>query len=177
MGALNTLSAVEAARQIAAGKLTSEALVRDCLDRIAVRESEVLAWAYFDPDAAIRQARAADAAPPRGLLHGVPVGVKDLIDTIDMPTEYGSPVYAGHRPAWDAPCVALTRAAGGIVLGKTVTTEFANMHPNKTRNPHDPAHTLRLGGGRRRLHGAAGVRHANRGIHHPALVLLRRRRL
>jgi Asp-tRNA(Asn)/Glu-tRNA(Gln) amidotransferase A subunit family amidase len=141
MGALNTLSAVEAARQIAAGKLTSEALVRDCLDRIAVRESEVLAWAYFDHDAAILQARAADAAPPRGLLHGVPVGVKDLIDTIDMPTEYGSPVYAGHRPAWDAPCVALTRAAGGIVLGKTVTTEFANMHPNKTRNPHNPAHT------------------------------------
>jgi amidase len=75
------------------------------------------------------------------LLHGVPVGVKDLIDTIDMPAAYGSPIYAGHRPAWDAPCVALTRAAGGIVLGKTVTTEFANMHPGKTRNPHNPAHT------------------------------------
>jgi len=141
MGALNTLSAVEAARQIAAGKLTSQALVRDCLERIAARESEVQAWEYLDREAAIRQAKAADAAPSRGLLHGVPVGVKDLIDTIDMPAAYGSPIYAGHRPAWDAPCVALTRAAGGIVLGKTVTTEFANMHPGKTRNPHNPGHT------------------------------------
>ena len=141
MGALNTLSAVEAARQIADGKIKSEALVRDCLDRIAARESDVLAWEHLDRDAVIRQAQAADAAPPRGLLHGVPVGVKDLIDTIDLPTGYGSPIYAGHRPAWDAPCVALTRAAGGIVLGKTVTTEFANMHPGKTRNPHNPAHT------------------------------------
>jgi Asp-tRNA(Asn)/Glu-tRNA(Gln) amidotransferase A subunit family amidase len=141
MGALNTLSAVEAARQIAAGKLTSQALVRDCLERIAARESEVQAWEYLDQEAAIRHAKAADAAPSRGLLHGVPVGVKDLIDTIDMPAAYGSPIYAGHRPAWDAPCVALTRAAGGIVLGKTVTTEFANMHPGKTRNPHNPGHT------------------------------------
>ena len=141
MGALNMLSAVEAARQIAAGKIKSEALVRDCLERIAARESEVLAWEYVDQDAVIRQARAADAGPSRGLLQGIPVGVKDLIDTIDMPTAYGSPIYAGHRPAWDAPCVALTRAAGGIVLGKTVTTEFANMHPGKTRNPHNPAHT------------------------------------
>jgi len=141
MGALNALSAVEAARRIAAGKIKSEALVRDCLDRIAARESEVLAWAHLDRDAAIAQARAADAAPARGLLHGVPIAVKDLIDTIDMPTAYGSPVYAGHRPAWDAPCVALARAAGGIVLGKTVTTEFANMYPGKTRNPHNPAHT------------------------------------
>jgi Asp-tRNA(Asn)/Glu-tRNA(Gln) amidotransferase A subunit family amidase len=141
MGALNTLSAVEAARQIAAKKITSEALVRDCLDRVAARESDVQAWAYIDVDAALAQARAADAGPGRGLLHGVPVGVKDLIDTIDMPTAYGSPVYAGHRPAWDASCVALTRAAGGIVLGKTVTTEFANMHPGKTRNPHNAGHT------------------------------------
>ncbi len=141
MGALNTLSAVEAARQIAAGKITSEALVRDCLDRIAAREADVQAWAHLDEQAALSQARAADKKSPRGLLHGVPVGVKDLIDTIDMPTEYGSPIYAGHRPAWDAPCVALSRAAGGIVLGKTVTTEFANMHPGKTRNPHNPAHT------------------------------------
>ncbi len=141
MGALNTLSAVEAARQIAAGKITSEALVRDCLERIAARENDVKAWAHLDADAALAQARAADASPGRGLLHGVPVGVKDLIDTADMPTSYGSPMYAGHRPAWDAPCVALTRAAGGIVFGKTVTTEFANMHPGKTRNPHNVGHT------------------------------------
>ncbi len=141
MGALNTLSAVEAARRIAAGTITSEALVRDCLERIAAREPSVLAWAYLDHEAAIRQAKAADAGASRGLLHGVPVGVKDLIDTIDMPTAYGSAIYKDHRPAWDAPCVALTRAAGGIVLGKTVTTEFANMYPGKTRNPHNPAHT------------------------------------
>ena len=115
--------------------------MRDCLERIAAREGEVQAWEHIDEAAALAQARAADSNPGRGLLQGVPVGVKDLIDTIDMPTGYGSPVYSGHRPAWDAPCVALTRAAGGIVLGKTVTTEFANMHPNKTRNPHNPAHT------------------------------------
>ncbi|HYK14253.1 MAG TPA: amidase family protein, partial [Burkholderiales bacterium] len=105
MGALNTLSAVEAARQIAAGKIKSEALVRDCLERIAAREGEVQAWEHIDEAAALTQARAADSNPGRGLLQGVPVGVKDLIDTIDMPTAYGSPVYAGHRPAWDAPCV------------------------------------------------------------------------
>jgi Asp-tRNA(Asn)/Glu-tRNA(Gln) amidotransferase A subunit family amidase len=141
MGALNTLSAVEAARQIAANKITSEALVRDCLERIAAREGEVHAWEQLDREAALRQARAADAGPSRGLLHGLPVGVKDLIDTVDMPTAYGSPLYAGHRPAWDAPCVALTRAAGGIVLGKTVTTEFAATYPGKTTNPHNPRHT------------------------------------
>ncbi|MEO7728588.1 MAG: amidase, partial [Burkholderiales bacterium] len=76
-----------------------------------------------------------------GLLHGVPIGIKDLIDTVDMPTTYGSPIYAAHRPAWDAPCVALARAAGAIVIGKTVTTEFAVMQPNKTRNPHNIGHT------------------------------------
>ena len=141
MGALNTLSAVEAARQIAARKITSEALVSDCLERIASREADVQAWAHLDRDAALAQARAADKKNSAGLLHGVPVGVKDLIDTIDLPTAYGSPIYADHRPAWDAPCVALARAAGAIVLGKTVTTEFANMHPGKTRNPHNPAHT------------------------------------
>jgi Asp-tRNA(Asn)/Glu-tRNA(Gln) amidotransferase A subunit family amidase len=132
---------VEAARQIAANKITSEALVRDCLERIAAREGEVHAWEHLDREAALRQARAADAGPSRGLLHGLPVAVKDLIDTVDMPTAYGSPIYAGHRPAWDAPCVALTRAAGGIVLGKTVSTEFAATYPGKTTNPHHPRHT------------------------------------
>ena len=141
MGALNILSAMEAARQIAAKKITSEALVRDCLERVAARETEIHAWAHLDADAALAQARAADAGAGGGLLHGVPVGVKDLIDTADMPTSYGSPVYAGHRPAWDASCVALTRAAGGVIMGKTVTTEFAGMQPNGTRNPHNSAHT------------------------------------
>jgi len=141
VGALNTLSAVEAARQIAAGKISSEALVRDCLERIAVREGDVQAWEFLDRDAVLKQARAADAGPRRGILHGLPVAVKDLFDTVDMPTAYGSPVYAGHRPAWDAACVALTRAAGGIVMGKTVTTEFATTYPGKTRNPHHFGHT------------------------------------
>jgi len=138
---LNTLSAVEAARRIAAGEITCEALVRDCLDRIVAREGEVQAWEHLDREAALEQARAADKRPNRGLLHGVPVGVKDVIDTVDMPTAYGSPIYAGHRPAWDAACVALARAAGAVVLGKTVTTEFAVVNPGKTRNPHNPLHT------------------------------------
>ncbi len=141
MKSLNKLSASEASRLIAARTITSEALVRDCLDRIEARESEVQAWAFIDPDAALRRARAADLNPGDGLLHGLPVGVKDVIDTVDMPTRYGSPIYSTHRPAWDAPCVALTRAAGAIVMGKTVSTEFAVMQPNKTRNPHDTGHT------------------------------------
>lgn len=141
MRALHKLTASEAARRLAAKEITSEALVRACLEHIAAREPEVQAWAFLDREAALGQARAADAQPGRGLLHGLPVGVKDLIDTVDMPTTYGSPIYSAHRPAWDAPCVALTRAAGGIVLGKTVTTEFAVMHPGKTRNPHDIRHT------------------------------------
>jgi len=141
MGALNTLTAVEAVNQIAAKKITAEAVVRDCLERIRMREIDVMAWQHIDGERAIERARAADVAGNPGLLRGLPVGVKDLIDTIDMPATYGSPIYQNHRPAWDAPCVALTRAAGGIVLGKTVTTEFAVMHPNKTRNPHNQKHT------------------------------------
>ena len=138
---LHTLSATEAARLIATKAITSEALVRDCLDRIESREGDVQAWAFIDREHALAQARAADARPAAGLLHGLPVGVKDLIDTVDLPTSYGSPIYSGHRPAWDAPCVALTRAAGGVIMGKTVSTEFAVMNPNKTRNPHDLRHT------------------------------------
>ena len=138
---LNKLSATEAARRIAAGSLTSEALVAACLERIAAREPEVQAWAWLDPDLALRQARALDCVPPRGPVHGIPFGIKDIIDTADMPTEYGSPIYQGHRPRADAASVALLRRAGGIVLGKTVTTEFAHNHPGKTRNPHRLVHT------------------------------------
>jgi amidase len=138
---LNNLSAAEAARRIAAGELTSEALVAACLDRIAAREKDVLAWAHLDPQLALAQARALDRERPRGPLHGVPVGIKDVIDTADMPTEYNSPIYRGHRPRADAACVAVLRRAGCVILGKTVTTEFANNHPAKTRNPHNPAHT------------------------------------
>src|SRR5262245_54606206 len=99
---LNELSATEIARRIAAGKITCEAVVRDHLVRIGERDSVVHAWVNFDPDQALRQARELDKGPVRGALHGVPIGVKDIIDTIDFPTEMGSPIYAGHRAACDA---------------------------------------------------------------------------
>ncbi len=137
----NQMSALQAAREIAAGRLTSEALVRGCLARIAERDAAVQAWAFVDPEAAIEQARACDRGPRRGLLHGVPVGVKDVIDTADQPTAYNSPIYAGHRPRADAACVAAVRRAGAVILGKTETTEFANNHPARTRNPHNLSHT------------------------------------
>lgn len=141
MNDLNHLDAAEAARQIAAGRITSEQLVRACLSRIAVRESEVQAWAHCDPDAVIAQARAVDSAGAKGVLGGVPIAYKDVIDTADMPSQYNSPIYRGNRPRTDAACVALVRNAGGIVLGKTVTTEFAWRTPGPTRNPHNLAHT------------------------------------
>ena len=135
------LSATDAARLIAARELSSEELVAACLARIEEREPALRAWAHLDPEAALGQARERDAEPPRGPLHGIPVGVKDIIDTADMPTTYGSPIYAGHRPARDADCVAWLREAGAVVLGKTVTTEFATYQPPPTVNPHDPART------------------------------------
>ena len=134
-------SASEAAAAIAAGKLTSEALVSECLERVRAREEEVRAWAHIDPEHALAQARRRDREAPRSRLHGIPVGVKDVIDTCDMPTEYGSPIYKRHRPACDAACVAQVRELGGVILGKTVSTEFATRHPNKTRNPRNTAHT------------------------------------
>ncbi len=134
--------AAEAARAIAEGRTTSEAVADACLARIAEREETVKAWAFLDPDLALAQARARDAAPvPAGPLHGVPVGIKDIFDTTDMPTEMGSPIYAGHRPAADAAAVAILRTAGAVILGKTVTAEFAGTHPGATTNPHDPART------------------------------------
>ena len=139
--ALNRLSAIEAAARIAAGKLKSEALVTACIERINQRDEEVQAWAHFDPALALAQARARDKEPPRTRLHGIPVGVKDVIDTADLPTEYGSPIYRGNRPASDAACVAQVRELGGVILGKTVSTEFATRHPNKTRNPRNTGHT------------------------------------
>ena len=138
---LTRLSALEAAQRIAKGSLTAEALMRACLDRIAEREPAVQAWQHLDPQAAIAAAQAADKRPAGGPLHGVPIGVKDIMDTADMPTTYGSRAYEGFRPRADAACVALARAAGAVVLGKTVTTEFAAGSPGKTRNPHNPAHT------------------------------------
>jgi amidase len=141
MQQLNQLSATEAARRLAAREITAEQMAHACLARIEEREAAVGAWIHIDPDAVLAQARQLDAGPVRGPLHGLPLGVKDLIDTADLPTAYGSPVYAGHRPRADAACVALARAAGALVLGKTVTTEFAWFHPGKTANPHNPSHT------------------------------------
>ena len=121
--------------------MKSEQLVTACLERIAQREREVHAWAYLNPERALAEARQRDKEAPRSALHGVPVGIKDVIDTADMPTEYNSPIYRGHQPKWDAACVTLLRRAGCVILGKTVTTEFANNHPAVTRNPHDLGHT------------------------------------
>ena len=141
MPSSHTLNAWEAAEAIAAGSLTSEALVRDCLQRIEERDPAIAAWTHLDPQQALAQARDRDRAPGSGPLHGVPVGIKDIIDTADMPTTYGSPIYAGNQTAWDAACVALLRQAGAVIMGKTVSTEFAMYEPGKTANPHNPAHT------------------------------------
>ena len=135
------LSAVEAARHIAAGSLTVEALTESCIARIEAREDAVRAWKYFDPADARAQASALDTGPRRGVLHGLPFGVKDIIDTATMPTGHGSPIYEGNRPASDAPCVALSLQSGGVLMGKTVSTEFASRHPGATRNPHNPSHS------------------------------------
>jgi amidase len=116
-------------------------VTRACLERIAVRESKVHAWAHLDPEAALASARTFDKSGKSGPIAGVPFGVKDIIDTFDMPTEWGTSIHKGRQPERDAACVALSRKAGGILLGKTVTTEFANLHPGPTRNPHDLTRT------------------------------------
>ena len=142
---LHALSAADAARLIRDGVIGSAQLVDACLARAREVEPEVQAWAFLDPDHAMAQARAADDWRRRGQaigpLHGVPLGLKDIIDTADMPTENGSVLHAGRTPARDAAVVAMLRAAGAVIMGKTVTTEFATRHPGKTRNPHNPAHT------------------------------------
>ena len=138
---LNALSANEIADGVRSGTFSAEAVTQACLDRINAREDSVMAWEFLDPELALSQARAVDAAPEKGMLAGVPVGVKDIIDTRDMPTGMGSPVYDGHRPSVDAACVARLRSAGAIILGKTVTCEFAGLTPRKTVNPLDPTRT------------------------------------
>jgi len=144
-GTLNTMSAGQAAAAMAAGEITSEALVRACLGRIAAREDSVGAWAYLDEGLALAQGRAADerraAGTAPGPLNGLPVGIKDILDTADMPTENGARAHAGRRPAKDSAVVALLRAAGAVILGKTVTTEFALSTPAKTTNPLDRRRT------------------------------------
>src|SRR5437899_9415879 len=135
------LSAAALARSIDNGELTAEAAMRSCLDRIAEREPVIRAWAHLDRDAALAAARASDKSGRRGVLKGVPFGIKDIFDTADMPTGYGSPIYTGCRPGFTASAASLPRAAGAVLLGKTVTTEFANRHPGPTSNPHNPAYS------------------------------------
>src|SRR5713101_7299477 len=135
------LPATTLARLIESGELTAEAVVRSCLDRIREREPVVRAWTHLADAAALAAARACDKGARRGMLRGVPFGVKDIFDTADMPSGYGSPIYTGCRPSFDASAVALPRGAGAILLGKTVTTEFANRHPGPTSNPHNPAYS------------------------------------
>ena len=143
--ALAQLGALEAAAAIRDGQITSQELVNACLARVEEAEESVQAWAFLDPEHARRQARMADDMRSRGqalgALHGVPVGVKDIIDTADMPTEDGTVLHAGRRPREDATVVSLLRSAGAVILGKTVTTELAVYAPGKTRNPHDPERT------------------------------------
>jgi Asp-tRNA(Asn)/Glu-tRNA(Gln) amidotransferase A subunit family amidase len=138
---LNSLSATAIATGVADGSFTAEAVTAACLDHIAAREEAVGAWEFLDPELALTQARGVDAVEVKGPLAGVPFGVKDIIDTHDMPTGMGSPIYDGHRPSADASCVAQMRAAGAVILGKTVTCEFAGLTPRKTTNPHDPTRT------------------------------------
>jgi len=142
---LHLLSAAEATRLIRDGVISSVEFVEACLARIKEIDGRVQAWTFLDPDYALQQARAADerrlSGQPIGPLHGVPIGIKDIFDTADMPTENGSVIYAGRTPSRDSAVVARLRAAGAIIMGKTVTTEFAYFAPGKTRNPHDPEHT------------------------------------
>jgi len=134
-------SGVDIAARIARGELSCEDVARQLLTRIAEREPIVHAWAFIDDEYVLAQARRLDRATERGPLHGVPIGIKDIIDTCDMPTQMGSPIYAGYRPKADAACVGLLRAAGALIVGKTVTAEFAGVAPGPTTNPHDPART------------------------------------
>lgn len=121
--------------------ISAETLTRACLERIAQREPNLRAWAVLGHDQAIARAKELDRGPTQGLLHGLPLGVKDIYDTYDLPTAYGSPIYKGHQPANDAAAVAVCREAGAVVIGKTITTEFATFEPGPTRNPHNPAFT------------------------------------
>ncbi|HEY6101256.1 MAG TPA: amidase family protein, partial [Anaeromyxobacter sp.] len=138
---LADLGAAGAVVRLSRREITSEALVQACLERIAAEEPRIGAFEHLDAEAALAAARRVDAQDPKPLLAGLPIGVKDVFDTADLPTERGSQAFRGRRPARDAAAVARLRAAGAIVLGKTVTTELAFYAPGKTRHPHDPSRT------------------------------------
>jgi len=135
------LSATDAIKKIQANELSSEELIRSCIERIEEKESTTHAWVSSNFSAAIERARYLDRSANLGLLHGIPFGAKDLFDTHDFPTAYGSPIYANNRPLTDAVHIALMRQAGGVLLGKTVTTEFATFKGGPTTNPSNPEHT------------------------------------
>jgi Asp-tRNA(Asn)/Glu-tRNA(Gln) amidotransferase A subunit family amidase len=138
---LNELPATALSELISAGQCSAVDLAEACLRRINKRESEVGAWAYIDPEKVLAQARTRDNESRRGVLHGIPVGIKDIMHTSDMPTQFGSPIYRGHQPVDDASCVSLLRDAGCVIMGKTETMEFAICHPARTHNPKYLAHT------------------------------------
>jgi Asp-tRNA(Asn)/Glu-tRNA(Gln) amidotransferase A subunit family amidase len=140
-GSLVELGAAAAIDRLRRGALTSEELVRACLERIDRDEPGIRAWAWIDPDQALAAARAVDTRGRRAPAYGLPVGVKDIIDTADAPTECGTPLHRGRRPTRDAACVSALRASCAVILGKTVTTELAFFAPGPTRNPRNPAHT------------------------------------
>ena len=131
-----SLSASEMAARLVRGEVSSVALVEACLARIEARDGALRAWAHVDPDLALTQARARDDEPRRSVLHGVPIGIKDIFDTFDMPTRHGSSAFKAHRPTADSAIVGLLRRAGLVILGKCATTEFASPVPIGVRNPH-----------------------------------------
>lgn len=141
----NLLSAVEMVRALKAGDISSEELVQDCLNRVDEVDDTVQAWTSLNAEYVLDQARAADehrrSGAPVGPLHGVPIGIKDIFDTLDYPTQYGSPLHKGRRTTHDATVVAMLRQAGAIIMGKTVTAEFAVLSPGKTTNPYDATRT------------------------------------
>jgi Asp-tRNA(Asn)/Glu-tRNA(Gln) amidotransferase A subunit family amidase len=138
---LNMISATEVVHGIQAQAFTCEDIAQACLERIRRRESVVKAWSFIDANTVLNEARALDAKSKPGPLHGVPIGVKDIIETVDMPTQMGSPIYKGYQSRKDASCVAILRAAGALILGKTVTCEFAGVTAGPTTNPHDSTRT------------------------------------
>lgn len=139
------LDAAQLARMIEGGEITSSELVTACLDRIKEYDENIEAWAHLDPELALEQAARVDehraTGRPLGPLHGLPIGVKDIMDTADLPTENGTILHRGRTPAEDSAVVERLRAAGAIILGKTVSTELAVYSPGKTKNPHDPTRT------------------------------------
>ena len=142
---LTALTASQAADDIANGNISAQDYTAACLQRIAATEGDVRAFVHIDPEHALRQARALDErrrdGQPLGPLHGIPVGIKDIFDTADYKTEYGSPLFKDRQPSRDSVAVARLRAAGAVIVGKTVTTECAYFHPGPTRNPHDLTRT------------------------------------